>query len=54
MEHQDSIQFMIKKAIFWSLREYGKTNVAAVIEYVSHSDLKTLSKKEALKNLTNA
>jgi len=33
------------------LREYGKTNPEAVKTFVAQTQLKPLSKKEALKNL---
>jgi 3-methyladenine DNA glycosylase AlkD len=49
-EHQNSKEFFIQKAIGWSLREYAKTNPEVIREFVLSSDLKPLSKKEALKN----
>jgi 3-methyladenine DNA glycosylase AlkD len=49
-KHKDSSEFFIQKAIGWALREYAKTNLEAVKNYVSSTDLKPLSKKEALKN----
>ena len=44
-------EFFIRKAIGWALREYGKTNPAAVKRFVSKNDavLSGLSKREALK-----
>tara|TARA_R110000868_G_scaffold108031_1_gene295157 strand:+ start:3400 stop:4074 length:675 start_codon:yes stop_codon:yes gene_type:complete len=54
LQHQDSSEFFIQKAIGWSLREYAKTNPEAVKNFVAVANLKTLSKKEALKNLSNA
>lgn len=53
-QHQDSSEFFIQKAIGWSLREYAKTNPEAVKNFVAVGNLKNLSKKEALKNLSNA
>lgn len=47
----DSKEFFIQKAIGWSLREYGKTNPSAVKRFVETTNLKPLSKKEALKNI---
>jgi 3-methyladenine DNA glycosylase AlkD len=47
-EHPD---FFIRKAIGWSLREYGKTNPGWVIEFVDRNELSPLSKREALKRL---
>lgn len=46
---KDQNQFFIKKAIGWCLREYSKTNPKWVIEFVNKTQLKPLSKKEALK-----
>lgn len=51
LKHSVSNEFFIKKAIGWALREYGKTNQEAVKIFVLKSNLKPLSKKEALKNL---
>ena len=45
----DSKEFFINKAIGWVLREYSRTNPKWVIEFVSKTDLNTLSKKEALR-----
>jgi len=53
-QHQDSSEFFIQKAIGWALREYTKTNPEAVKEFVAANNLKPLSRKEALKNLSNA
>jgi 3-methyladenine DNA glycosylase AlkD len=50
-KHKNSNEFFIQKAIGWALREYAKTNPEAVRNFVNNSDLKTLSKKEALKNI---
>jgi 3-methyladenine DNA glycosylase AlkD len=44
-----SKEFFINKAIGWILREYSKTNPTWVSNFVSQTDLHTLSKKEALK-----
>lgn len=49
--HRESNEFFIQKAIGWALREYAKTNASAVVEFVGTSNLKPLSKREALKNL---
>ncbi|WP_353778470.1 DNA alkylation repair protein [Winogradskyella sp. 3972H.M.0a.05] len=49
--HSDSKEFFIQKAIGWALREYGKTNPDAVIEFVNNTELKALSTREALKRL---
>lgn len=50
-KHAQSNEFFIQKAIGWALREYGKTNPEAVKTFVAQTQLKPLSKKEALKNL---
>jgi 3-methyladenine DNA glycosylase AlkD len=49
-DHRD---FFIRKAIGWALREYAKTDPAAVREFVEahRADLSPLSVREALKNL---
>lgn len=51
LQHENSTEFFIQKAIGWSLREYAKTNPHQVIDFVTHRNLKPLSKKEAVKNL---
>lgn len=51
-KHSDSKEFFIQKAIGWALREYAKNNPEAVKEFVAHTNLKPLSKKEALKNIS--
>ena len=50
-KHKNSGAFFIQKAIGWALREYAKTNPEAVRNYVNQTNLKPLSKKEALKNI---
>ena len=45
-------EFFIQKAIGWALREYAKTNPDVVRNYVNQTNLKPLSKKEALKNVS--
>lgn len=50
-KHKKSNEFFIQKAIGWALREYAKTNQEVVRHFVASADLKTLSKKEALKNM---
>ena len=54
IQHQNSTEFFIQKAIGWSLREYAKTNPKAIIEFVTKSNLKPFSRKEATKNLNLA
>jgi 3-methyladenine DNA glycosylase AlkD len=50
-KHKNSDEFFIQKAIGWALREYAKTNSEAVKNFVGNTNLKNLSKKEALKNI---
>jgi 3-methyladenine DNA glycosylase AlkD len=50
-KHKNSDDFFIQKAIGWALREYAKTNPEAVKNFVGNTNLKNLSKKEALKNI---
>lgn len=54
IQHQSSTEFFIQKAIGWALREYAKTDSEAVKKFVLVNNLKPLSRKEALKNLTDA
>ena len=51
LKHSHSNEFFIQKAIGWALREYAKTDPDAVRKFVLQSNLKPLSKKEALKNI---
>lgn len=50
-KHKMSTEFFIQKAIGWALREYAKINPEAVKSFVSISNLKKLSEKEAFKNM---
>ena len=50
-KHKNSNEFFIQKAIGWALREYAKANPEAVKNFVAHTNLKPLIKKEALKNI---
>jgi len=54
-EDAESKEFFIQKAIGWALREYAKTDPAAVVTFVSHNQkrLANLSQREALKHLQN-
>ncbi|OCT10521.1 DNA alkylation repair protein [Paenibacillus pectinilyticus] len=45
----DSKEFFIRKAIGWALREYSKTDAAAVQSFVASTELSPLSVREALK-----
>ncbi|MFC0530690.1 DNA alkylation repair protein [Phytohabitans kaempferiae] len=46
--HRD---FFVRKAIGWALREYAKTDPAAVRTYLAEHELAPLSRREASKNL---
>lgn len=46
-----SKEFFIQKAIGWSLRQYARTNPAAVQNFVDSNTLPPLSRREALKYL---
>lgn len=50
-KHKHSNEFFIQKAIGWALREYGSVNPNAVLEYVNSTNLKPLSKKEAIRKI---
>jgi 3-methyladenine DNA glycosylase AlkD len=49
--HASNKEFFIAKAIGWALREYAKTNPAAVSSLVKAQPMQNLSKREALKHL---
>lgn len=53
IQHQSATEFFIQKAIGWALREYAKTNSEAVKQFVLVNNLKPLSRKEALKNVSD-
>lgn len=48
----DSKAFFIQKAIGWSLRQYARTDAAWVRAFVENQTLSNLSKREALKHLS--
>lgn len=52
LAHKHSEEFFIQKAIGWALREYGKTNPQSVLNFVNSADLKPLSTKEAIRNIS--
>jgi len=51
MIHRESKEFFIQKAIGWALREYGTYNPTEVLQFATSSDLKPLSKREAIRKL---
>ena len=50
-KHKHSNEFFIQKAIGWALRDYSRFNPNGVFEYVNATNLKPLSKREALRLL---
>ncbi|TAE07534.1 MAG: DNA alkylation repair protein [Bacteroidetes bacterium] len=48
---KDSKEFFIQKAIGWALRQYARSAPQAVRDFVNHTDLAPLSRREALKHL---
>lgn len=50
-KHKESKEFFIQKAIGWALRDYSRFNPSGVKEYVNSTNLKPLSKREALRNI---
>lgn len=50
-KHKHSNEFFIQKAIGWALREYSAVNPSAVLDYVNRTNLKPLSKKEAIRKI---
>lgn len=51
LQHSESGEFFIQKAIGWALREYTKTNPIVVKRFVEGNTLKPLSRREALKHI---
>jgi 3-methyladenine DNA glycosylase AlkD len=50
-KHKHSKEFFIQKAIGWALRNYSRYNPYGVSEYVNATNLKPLSRKEALRKI---
>lgn len=52
--HMESTEFFHRKAIGWALRQYARTDPAAVLGFVAENEgsLSGLSKREALKHLS--
>ena len=48
-KHKYSNEFFIQKAIGWALRDYSRFNPNGVITFVNSTDLKSLSRREALR-----
>jgi len=53
LQHSNSSEFFIRKAIGWSLREYSKTDSESVTKFVqiNENQLSSLSIREALKHI---
>jgi 3-methyladenine DNA glycosylase AlkD len=51
LQHNESEEFFIQKAIGWALREYSKTAPESVVKFIEKEELKPLSKREGLKYL---
>ncbi|MCG7346000.1 DNA alkylation repair protein [Sporosarcina sp. ACRSL] len=51
LQHAESNEFFIQKAIGWVLREYAKTDPIIVKQFVQENMLKPLSRREALKHI---
>ncbi len=51
-KHVLSTEFFIQKAIGWALREYAYTHRESVMDFISSTPLKPLSKREATKRMT--
>ena len=51
-KHKESNEFFVQKAIGWALRDYSRFNPNGVKEYVDSTNLKPLSQREALRNIT--
>lgn len=52
-QYAHSNEFFIQKAIGWSLRQLGKHRADIVFDIIDNTELKPLSKREALKHLKN-
>lgn len=50
--HAHSSEFFIQKAIGWALRQYARTNPDWVRRFVKEHNIKPLSKREALKHIS--
>ncbi len=50
-KHKHSDEFFIQKAIGWALRDYAHVNPTGVLDYVNNTNLKPLSKKEAIRKI---
>ncbi|MFM7380739.1 MAG: DNA alkylation repair protein, partial [Bacteroidota bacterium] len=52
LDHRQTKEFFLAKAMGWALRQYARTNPHAVQEFVGqHPELPNLTRREALKHL---
>jgi 3-methyladenine DNA glycosylase AlkD len=52
LDHRQTKEFFLAKAMGWALRQYARTNPNAVLEFVGqHPELPGLTRREALKHL---
>ncbi len=51
-ENKADKEFFIQKAIGWALREFSKTNPAAVVSFIDQQNIQGLAKREGLKWLS--
>jgi 3-methyladenine DNA glycosylase AlkD len=52
LDHRQTKEFFLAKAMGWALRQYARTNPNAVLEFVKqHPQLPNLTRREALKHL---
>jgi 3-methyladenine DNA glycosylase AlkD len=52
LQHQDSKDFFIRKAMGWALRQYAHENPRFVKNFVSTNEFSGLTVREALKHLS--
>lgn len=51
LQFKDEKEFFIQKAMGWALRQYARTDAAAVLDFVQSTKLPSLTKREAMKHL---
>lgn len=51
LQFKDSQAFFIQKAMGWALRQFARTDAAAVVDFTQSNALPNLTKREALKHL---
>jgi 3-methyladenine DNA glycosylase AlkD len=53
LENNKTNEFFINKAIGWALRQYARTDRTWVLAFIENSNVSSLSKREALKQVKN-